>query len=49
MATIEDFEKLDIINPFTSEALTLGVLDKNGKCVLVVPDKETTALGDKLY
>jgi len=49
MATIEDFEKLDIINPFTSEVLTLGTSDKEGKCVLVVPDKETTALGDKLY
>jgi len=49
MATIEDFEKLDMINPFTSEVLTLGVSDKEGKCVLVVPDKKTAQPGDKLF
>lgn len=37
------------IGPFTSEVLTLGVSDKEKKCVLVVPDKETAAPGDKLY
>ena len=37
------------IGPFTSEVLTLGTSDKEGRCVLVVPDKETTTPGDKLY
>ena len=36
------------IGPFTSEFLTLGVSDEEGKCILVVPDKETF-LGAKLY
>lgn len=36
------------IGPFTSEFLTLGVSDKEGKCILVVPDKETF-LGARLY
>jgi len=34
---------------FTSEVLTLGVSDREGKCVLVVPDKKTAQPGDKLY
>lgn len=37
------------IGPFTSEVLTLGVSDKEGKCVLIVPDKNTAASGDKLF
>jgi len=37
------------VGPFTSEVLTLGVSDKEGKCILVVPDKKTAKLGDKLY
>jgi len=36
------------IGPFTSEFLTLGVSDEEGRCILVVPDKETQ-LGVKLY
>ena len=41
MATIEDFQK--------SETLTLGVPDQEGRCVLVVPDKDLTQIGGKLY
>jgi tRNA-binding protein len=33
---------------FTSEFLTLGVSDEEGKCILVVPDKKVF-LGAKLY
>lgn len=36
------------IGPFTSEFLTLGVSDEEGRCILVVPDKEVQ-LGAKLY
>lgn len=36
------------IGPFSSEVLTLGVSDTEGKCVLIKPDKETP-LGSKLY
>ncbi|MBU1000331.1 tRNA-binding protein [Patescibacteria group bacterium] len=36
------------IGPFTSEFLTLGVSDGEGRCVLVVPDKKIP-LGVKLY
>ncbi len=36
------------IGPFISEVLTLGVPDKNGKTVLVVPKVEAP-LGAKLY
>jgi tRNA-binding protein len=36
------------IGPFTSEFLTLGVSDEEGKCILVVPDKNIF-LGAKLY
>src|SRR3989338_9150605 len=36
------------IGPFTSEFLTLGVSDEEGKCILVVPDKNAF-LGAKLY
>ena len=37
------------IGPFLSEILTLGVPDKDGKCVLVVPDKDLAKIGGKLY
>lgn len=37
------------IGPFLSEVLTLGVPDNNGKCVLIVPDKEIAEIGGKLY
>jgi len=37
------------IGPFVSEVLTLGVPDKEGRCVLVVPDKEIAKLGGKLF
>lgn len=37
------------IGPFISEVLTLGVPDREGKCVLVAPDKEIVELGVKLY
>lgn len=36
------------IGPFTSEFLTLGVSDEEGRCILVIPDKEVQ-LGAKLY
>jgi len=29
--------------------LTLGVPDQEGRCVLVVPDKEIAKIGGKLY
>jgi tRNA-binding protein len=37
------------IGPFLSEVLTLGVPDENGKCVLIVPDKDIIKSGAKLY
>ena len=37
------------IGPFVSEVLTLGVPDKEGKCVLVVPDKDIAEVGGKLF
>jgi len=37
------------IGPFLSEALALGVPDNDGKCVLIVPDKEIAEIGGKLY
>jgi tRNA-binding protein len=37
------------IGPFLSEVLTLGVPNKDGKCILVIPDKETAKIGEKLY
>lgn len=37
------------IGPFLSEVLTLGVSDKEGRCVLVTPDKPFAKLGGKLY
>jgi tRNA-binding protein len=36
------------IGPFSSDVLTRGVSDKEGKCILVVPEKEAP-LGAKLY
>lgn len=36
------------IGPYFSEFLTLGVSDKEGHCILIVPDKRAP-LGDKLY
>lgn len=35
------------IGPFTSEFLTLGVSDEEGRCILVAPDKKVP-LGSKL-
>ena len=37
------------IGSFFSEVLTLGVPDKEGKCILITPDKETAEIGGKLY
>lgn len=37
------------IGPFQSEVLTLGVPDKEEKCILVGPDKEGAIIGGKLY
>lgn len=37
------------IGPFLSEVLTLGVPDKDGQCILIVPDKDIAKLGGKLY
>ena len=36
------------IVPFISEALTLGVPDENGNCILVTPD-QSAPVGGKLY
>ncbi len=37
------------IGPFESEVLTLGVPDKDGKVILVTPDKQTAIIGGKLF
>src|SRR3989344_4145990 len=37
------------IGAFVSEVLTLGVPDQEGRCVLVVPDKDIAQIGAKLY
>ena len=37
------------IGSFVSEVLTLGVPDKNGKCVLAIPDKDIAEIGGKLF
>jgi tRNA-binding protein len=37
------------IGPFVSEVLTLGVPDKEGKCILVVPGKDIAEVGGKLF
>ena len=37
------------IGPFVSESLTLGVPDKDGKCILITPDKELAEVGGKLF
>lgn len=37
------------IGPFMSEVLTLGVPDENNECILVIPDKNETIIGGKLY
>ncbi|MCJ7786595.1 tRNA-binding protein, partial [Patescibacteria group bacterium] len=37
------------IGPFLSEVLTLGVPTKDGKCILIIPDKDIAEIGGKLY
>jgi len=37
------------IGPFISECLTLGVPDKDGKCVLIAPDKDEAVIGGRLF
>ena len=37
------------IGPFESEVLTLGVPDKDGKVILIVPDKDSAVVGGKLF
>lgn len=37
------------IGPFISEVLTLGVPDKDGKCILITPDKDLAKIGGKLF
>lgn len=37
------------IGPFVSETLTLGVPDQEGRCALIVPDKDLAQIGAKLY
>lgn len=37
------------IGPFVSEVLTLGVPDKDGKCILAVSDKDIAEVGGKLF
>jgi tRNA-binding protein len=37
------------IGPFESEVLTLGVPDKEGKVILIRPDKDDAVAGGKLF
>lgn len=37
------------IGPFTSEVLTLGIPDKEGKVILITPHKEGAVLGGRLF
>lgn len=37
------------IGPFESEVLTLGVPDKDGKVILITPDKNDPIIGGKLF
>jgi tRNA-binding protein len=37
------------IGPFESEVLTLGVPDKEGKVILITPDKFEAVIGGKLF
>ena len=37
------------IGPFISECLTLGVPDKDGKCILIVPDNDMAEIGGRLF
>lgn len=37
------------IGPFVSEVLTLGVPDKDGKCILITPDNNLAEVGGKLF
>lgn len=37
------------IGPFLSEVLTLGVPDADGKCVLIVPDKDSAEIGGRMF
>ncbi len=37
------------IGPFESEVLTLGVPDKDGKVILITPDKVAAEIGGKLF
>ncbi len=37
------------IGPFLSEALTLGVPDANGDCILITPESDSAVIGGKLY
>ncbi len=37
------------IGPFVSEVLTLGVPDKEGRCVLIAPGKDIAVIGGKLF
>lgn len=37
------------IGPFASEVLTLGVPNQEGKCVLIVPDKDSLEIGGRLF
>lgn len=37
------------IGPFVSEVMTLGVPDKDGKCVLIAPDKDFEEIGSRLF
>lgn len=37
------------IGPFESEVLTLGVPDKEGRVILITPDKDDPMIGGKLF
>ena len=37
------------VGPFESEVLTLGVPDKDGNVILIIPDKDTPIIGGKLF
>lgn len=37
------------IGPFSSEALTLGVPDEEGQCILVAPENKNAVIGGRLF
>lgn len=46
---VVNFPSARKIGPFESETLTLGVPDKEGRVILVTPDKNDPIIGGKLF